>query len=174
MPYEERSIEELERNLKNIEKTYRGQDYYEFFELRSHKLNITIVNEGDEYVEDATFQLDVDKMDGLIILDKIYTEPKDSPDFSYGIANVDFGRYPKVEDNGSFIRIYNSSMLGRLGKWDIKHQIPEEAFSEPVRFLLSKDLAGQIIQLKCKLYGKNLRGPIETILKIKVVLNEGS
>ena len=63
-------------------------------------------------------------------------------------------------------------MLGRLGKWDIKHQIPEEAFLEPVRFLLSKNLAGQVIQLRCKLYGKNLKEPLETILKIKVISND--
>ncbi len=171
-PYEKRSIEELERNLRDIKETYKDDDYYEFFELRSYKLNITIMNEGDEYIEDASLQIDIEKINGLIIPEKIYYEPEDSSDFTSRIANVDFGRYPKVEDNGSFIRIYNSSMVGRLGKWDIKHQMPDEAFLEPVRFLLSKNLAGNVIQLNCKLYGKNLKEPLETILKIKVVPNE--
>jgi predicted translin family RNA/ssDNA-binding protein len=50
---EQRSIEELEKKLKEIEEIYHDEDYYEFFELRSHKLNITIINEGDSYIEDA-------------------------------------------------------------------------------------------------------------------------
>ena len=170
IPYEDRSIEELEKNLRDVKENYRADDYYEFFELRSHKLNITIMNDGDEYIKDASLQIDINKRDGLFIPEKIYKEPKDSPIFE---PNLDFGRYPEVEDRGSFIRIYNSSMVGRLGKWDIKHQIPDEAFLEPVRFLLSKNLAGQVIQLKCKLCGENLKDPFETILKINVVPNDG-
>ena len=174
VPYEERSIEELEENLRDVKETYEDDDCYEFFELRSHKLNITILNEGDAYIEDASLQIDIDKMDGLFISKKNYEEPKDSSDFSYSIVNFDLGRYPEVEDIGSFIRIHNSSLLGRMGKWDIKHQIPEEAFLEPLRILFSKNLAGQIIQVKCKLYGKNLREPFEAKLRIKVVPNGGS
>lgn len=171
VPYEQRSINDLEKNLLNIKETYKKHDLYEFFELNSHKLNIIILNDGDQYIEDAAFQIDIDKVEGLFIPKKIFEKPKDPFDYGYGIPDLAFGRYPEIEDNGSYIRIQNSSCLGRFGKWDIKHKIPVEAFLEPVRILLFNNLVGQVIPLKCKLYGKNLREPIEEILKIKVVSN---
>ena len=58
--------------------------------------------------------------------------------------------------------------------WNIRHQIPEEAFLEPVRFLFLNDLAGHVVQLKCKLFGKNLKEPFEKILKIKVISNNSA
>lgn len=169
VPYEKRSIAELEEDFRNVKERFRNQDYYEFFELRSHKLNITIINEGNEYIEDAEFHVDIDKMDGLIISEEIYNNPKDVSNFSGAIGTLDFMRYPKIEDKGRYIRIYNSTMLDGLRKWDIKHHISEEAFLEPVRVLFLENLAGKVIPLKCKLYGKNLKEPLEKILKIKVV-----
>ncbi|MHB8120353.1 MAG: hypothetical protein ACYDHX_16810 [Methanothrix sp.] len=47
--------------------------------------------------------------------------------------------------------------------------MPVEPFLESVRILFLKNLAGQVIQLRCKLYGKNLKEPLEQILKIRVV-----
>jgi hypothetical protein len=169
IPYKNRSIEQLENNLKNIKDTYSEDDYYEFFESRSHKLNITIINEGDTYIEDATFQIDIEKAEGLFIPEKIYHEPKDSSYAYPQILHLDLG-YPEVEDNGNYIRIISGNR--GLKTWNIKHQMPEEAFMQPVRFLFLKDLAGQVVQLRCKLIGKNLKDPIEAILKIKIVPND--
>lgn len=167
----ERRIASLERELENVKETYREDDYYELFELQSHKLNIIIVNEGDEYIKDASLQIDIDKIDGLIIPEKIYEKPDHSKDKFYTPAALDF-RYPEIEDKGTYIRIHNSSRL--MQTWNIKHQIPEEAFWDPVRFLFLKDLAGNAVQLNCKLFGENLKEPIETVLKIKVIPNDSS
>jgi hypothetical protein len=163
--YEQRSIEELERNLADVKETYKEDDDYEFFELRSHKLNITIINEGDEYIEDVTFQIDIDKVDGLLVLDKIFKKPEHNRAFSLNVSDFELG-YPEVECNESFIRI-TQSKKGLLS-WNIKHNIPEEVFIKPLRILLLENLAGETLELKCKLYGKNLKEPIEEILKIKV------
>ena len=171
VPIRQMSIEELEKKLLDVGKTYEREDLYEFFELRSHKLNIMIINEGDEYIEDASLQIDIDKIDGLVILDKIYFKPNYSMDKYFLNDNFDF-RYPKVEDRGANIRIHNSSRL--MKTWNIRHQIPEEAFLEPVRFLFLNDLAGHVVQLKCKLFGKNLKEPFEKILKIKVISNNSA
>lgn len=168
VPYEQRSIEELERTLVNIKETYKEDDYYEFFELRSHKLNITIINEGDEYIEDATFQIDINKVAGFRVLDKIYKKPEHNLASSFKIPDFNLG-YPEIEYNETFTRIIQSKK--GLRSWNIKHLIPDEVFIEPLRILLQKNLAGEILELKCKLYGKNLKEPIEEILKIKVVSN---
>lgn len=163
---EEKRIEWLEKDLRNVKEKYREDDLYEFYELRSHKLNITIVNEGNEYIEDASLQVDIDKTEGLFILEKIYPKPNHSKERFLVPDNLDF-KYPNVEDKGKYIRIHNSRML--MKTWNIKHQIPEEAFWEPVRFLILKNLVGQVVELSYRLYGKNLKEPIEGILKIKVI-----
>ncbi len=166
-PLESR-IAGLERDLKNVETYYSDDDLYEIFELRSHKLNITIINEGDEYIEDASLQVDINKMDGLIINDKIYPKPDHSKN-KYLVGNTLDIFYPEIEDKGDYILIHNSRTIK---SWNIKHGIPAKAFSEPVRFLFLKDLAGHVVDLKCKLFGKNLKEPIEASLKINVVTND--
>lgn len=143
--YEQRSIEELKRNLANVKETYKEDDDYEFFELRSHKLNITIINEGDEYIEDVTFQIDIVKVDGLLVLDKIFKKPEHNRAFSLNVSDFELG-YPKVEYNESFIRI-TQSKKGFLS-WNIKHIIPEEVFIKPLRILLLENLAGETLELK--------------------------
>jgi hypothetical protein len=167
IPYEQRSIEELEKNLANVKELYKENDYYEFFELRSHKLNITIINEGDEYIEDVTFQIDIRKVDGLFVLDRIFKKPEHNPAFSITVPDFEFefGK-PEIEYNESFTRITQSKK--GLHSWNIKHLIPEEVFIKPLRILLLENLAGEILELKCKLYGKNLKEPMEETLKIKI------
>ncbi|HOO53580.1 MAG TPA: hypothetical protein PLM24_00655 [Methanothrix sp.] len=178
VPYEDTSIDRLEKYLRNIKETFKEQDNYELYELRSHKLNITIINEGDAYIEDAQFQIDIDKKDGLRISKEIFMKPRnpfrkprDPLDYSVEVPNLDLGSYPEVEDKGTYISINNRNIWRGFRKWDIKHHIPEKAFLEPIRILLLKKLAGNVIELKCRLYGKNLKEPLEEILKIKVVLN---
>ncbi|MBU4349057.1 ATP-binding protein [bacterium] len=59
IPYEQRTLEELQKNLEEVDQTYQDDDCYEFFELNSHKINISILNEGDKYIEDASIQLQI-------------------------------------------------------------------------------------------------------------------
>jgi len=47
--YGQSSIEELETDLLRVKDTYKDDDYYEYFELHSLKLNISICNQGDSY-----------------------------------------------------------------------------------------------------------------------------
>jgi len=77
IPYENRNIETLEKNLKNVSKTYREEDYYYVFEKKSYKINLELINLGTRYIEDATIQIYIKKEEGLLIADQKYQEPKD-------------------------------------------------------------------------------------------------
>ncbi|MFZ2472281.1 MAG: ATP-binding protein [Methanothrix sp.] len=170
VPYEERSIEELEKNLENLDEIYREDNYYYLFELKSHKLNITIMNLGKSYIEDASIQVNIYETIGLIIPKKIYPKPE-KPSLSALISpkvNNNFPlnlNYPRIENRENDICIY-----ARIG--DIRHLISTNAFAEPIRILLAEKLAGNEVVLNCRLFGKNLKEPFETILKIRVITND--
>jgi len=160
IPYEQRTLEELQENLKEIDQTYHDDDYYELFELNSHKINISILNEGHKYIEDASIQLQIKKMQGLFIADKVYEKPKFVIVPSYESAN-----YPEVDHTKSSIVIYQA-----IG--DVKHHLPINAFKVPIRIVFLDQLTGKVIEIKCKIFGKNLIEPLTETLKIKIISPE--
>ncbi len=167
VPYEEMSIKELEEALKNLVYKYRDDNNYYLFELKSHKVNITLMNLGDKYIEDASILVNISETDGLLISEEIYPKPSHSS-FMPSRLNINPSNslnYPRVENKETSICIY-----AKIG--NIRHLIPVNAFAEPIRILLGDKLVGRVVHLNCKLFGKNLKEPYETILKIKVVRND--
>ena len=163
IPYEQRSLEELEKNLKEIDQTYCEDDYYELFELNSHKINISILNQGHMYIEDASIQVKIKKIDELLVADKVYEEPKNNIIIvSPRVSSYESMNYPEVDCSKSSIFIYQT-----IG--DVKHHIPIDAFRVPIRIVLLDQLAGKVIEIKCKIFGKNLIEPLNEILRIKAI-----
>lgn len=163
LPYEQRSIKELERNLKNVGEIYVEDDHYKFFEEYSHKVNIYVLNQGDAYVEDASIKIRVDAIDGIYVANRVYEKPKH--EFFPSILNTptfESMNYPRVGYEGKSIVI--SDNIG-----DIKHRMPTKLFKVPLRIVLDDELAGKTISLKCNIFAKNLSEPFEGILQIKVV-----
>lgn len=161
-PYEERTTEELEKNLANVHKTYADDDDYELFELNSHKINLLIENKGQQYIEDATIEVEFPKIDGLLIADQIYSEPyhQSSPfEIAPIRSNLNKIYYPSVKDKKESFVV--SQTIG-----NIKHHLPVTAFQEPIRLIFGPKTSGVTIEIKCKIYAKNLAKPVMTILKI--------
>jgi hypothetical protein len=161
-PYEHRTIEELEEALTKVDEWYYDDDLYFMFEENSNKINLRILNNADSYIEDASFQLIFPKIKGMLIADKIYSKPQDNSILPISPEIPLLDDYPVVEENESEIII--STILG-----DIKHRIPESVLGDSVRILFAKDLVGHKIEVKSKLFGKNLREPIIRNLMIEVV-----
>jgi hypothetical protein len=164
IPYEQRTLEELQKNLKEVDQTYRDDDFYELFELSSHKINISILNEGHTYIEDASIQLKIKKIEGLLIADKVYVEPKNNNKIfvSARAPLYESMNYPEVDYIESSIVIYQ--IIG-----DVKHHLPIDAFKVPIRMVFLEQLAGKVIEIKCKIFGKNLIEPLNEILRIKTI-----
>jgi hypothetical protein len=164
IPYEQRTLEELQQNLKEVDQTYRDNDSYELFELSSHKINISILNEGPTYIEDASIQLQIKKIAGLLIADKVYVEPKNDINtfVSAYVPSYESINYPEVDYTKSSIVIYQT-----IG--DVKHYLSIDAFKVPIRMVFFEQLVGKVIEIKCKIFGKNLKEPLNEILKIKAI-----
>lgn len=154
-----------ERPHQSLDYKTPADDYFELFELNSHKINIRILNEGHTYIEDASIQLQIEKLDGLLVADRVYEEPKSgimNMSMNAHIPSYESMNYPEVDYTESSIIIYET-----IG--DAKHHIPIDAFKVPIRIVLLEQLAGKVIPIKCKIFGKNLIEPLNEVLTIKAI-----
>jgi len=156
-PYHERTLEELEENLKNVSKNFATDDAYSLFEENGYKLNITLHNKGEQYVEDGEIHVHIPKIDGLLVAPRVTEEPNHDPYSIY--LPQDHSKYPTVTKSEKYVII--KEFVG-----DIKHHLPISAFEEPVRIFFDSTLQGEFIEIKCELFGKNLKKPITKILRI--------
>lgn len=163
VPYKNRSISTLYRNLKSVKKDYDEDDYYEVCELHSFKLNIDILNKAAEYIEDASVELEIIKEEGFFISIEILEKPNHS---LYPQINTNSIRnkmsYPNVENSNE--KYFVSQHIG-----NIKHQIKTKIFNEDLRMVIYKVPQSSKIVLQLTLYGKNLSEPIKKELMIRVI-----
>ena len=157
--YEQRDIPTLKKNLENVEETYSEDDNYEIFEKNSNKCNISILNKGKDYIEDASIVVKIPKLKGIYIAEEVYQEPSQDK-FSKVRSNYQIG-YPIIEITEHFFIIKNS-----IG--NIKHQIKQDAFDIDLRLFASTELEEKEFKINCELFGKNLKTSIKEELLIKI------
>lgn len=161
-PYENRPIDTLKQNLIEVEETYRENDIYEILEVRSFRLNFDILNNADEYIQDATVLIELKNDDSFQIPDHILEKPSDNsflpklPSVNSFVLN-----YPTVDHIGEVIRI--TSNIG-----EVKHHLKSRLFGEDIRLAIFKKPDSGKISLTIKLFAKNIATPIERKLTILI------
>ena len=157
------SIRGLEADLENVKEDYFDDDRYAIFEQHGNFINISILNLGDKYIEDASIRVIFPKIEGLEIAEKIYMPTDRSFNSMTSSAQVFINvGYPSVKYFDDIIEI-------KTNLKNIKHHIPmSEVFDKPIRIIVRKNLKGQTIPVKCVIYGKNLQKPIEKELKMHI------
>ena len=56
-PYEDRSKEDLVKDMRKIEREYRNQDEHYLFEEHAERLQLVVLNQGDEPIRDASVSI---------------------------------------------------------------------------------------------------------------------
>lgn len=158
IPYRSRSIETLEVNLKNVETTYYEHDLYEIFEINSAKCNITILNLGHKYIEEASIVLKIPQIDGLFVADKVYTDPSNHTGINTGF--IESVHYPEVTK-------YEDSYIVNCNVGNIKHQLNQELFRIPLRIFASQKVSQKSFVINCELYARNIKTVIKKDLEIQ-------
>lgn len=164
-PYELRPTDELEHNLQNIKSTYAELDLYTKFEVKGAKFDIVIVNDGDSYVEDSTFVVEIPRLQGLEVADEIHREP---PEESTSLAARVMTYAPRLPSNYPLVIEHEQHIEIRERCGDLRHGIPKKAFERSIRIALSNELVGETIEMRCKLFGKQLPSPRTQTLLIHV------
>lgn len=160
-PLNDYTIKQLEEILETVREDYSDEDYYEVMEIKSNKIDFTVFNNSKEYLEDVSYSVEFKKLKGLLIAEKKPSKPMSND--LYAALNTSANFYPNVEISNEMFTI-----TGHVG--DIKHHIPTDLFSVPLRVSISPELLGEEIDIKISLYAKNIAKPIIETLKVEVVL----
>ncbi len=162
--YENRSIETLQLNLINVAHDFSQDDsYYTFSEL-SEKINLRILNKGQEYIFDATVELLIPMNDGFNVYKEFVNRPNKSGLIMKNIPEVNFGTfdYPDVSFESKMYRIKS-----RIG--DIKHNIHVKAFKTPLRLFFPASAKRLELKAQIIIHGKNLKTPLHFERLIKCI-----
>jgi len=160
VPYERRTTEELRENLLHAEETYLADDLYQLQEA-AFRLNVGVLNEEDEYLQNATFLLEIPRFRGFVF-DKLVPDPERGRGLipiSPPVPHPDAAHYPSVEESEEL-------WLVRQDVGDIINHLKRELFDRPVRLAIGPAASGETIRVGCKLYASNLPKPIEGKLEI--------
>lgn len=160
IPYEERSVKELEEDLKNINKDYKDEDDYYVSESLSKKINLNIRNNGNEYLEDASIELKI-KKGTVYVFSHIPIKPSILMN-PHALADTTNMYYPSVVKEKDYYIVKQD-----IG--DLKHLQDEEAFGVPLRVFFGEKLIGEKLIWTYKIHAKNLTVPLTGELFVEVV-----
>ncbi|AHJ95546.1 AlbA family DNA-binding domain-containing protein [Hymenobacter swuensis] len=160
--YEDRSIEELEKNLLHVKSAYREHDLYAKFEEQAHQLNFVLLNNSEQYVEDCSLTVRLHNDAGISIATKIIDRPEAQSSYSTATAHFLQMRYPHVQEDAGEYLIQESIK-------SLKHGVENYAFQEPLRVFVPHQASGRQLHFHLTLTAKNLRKPVtkEVILAIR-------
>ncbi len=163
-PFEARDLEQLKRDLKTVKKDFAQDDKYYYLEENAHKVNITIMSLGAEYLEDVSIVVEIPIRKGLAVSRKIYT-PDSRHDAGDPLSTTVFENtdsYPTVERQDDRIRVTEN-----IGS--VPHHKPVEAFRQPLRIAVSSSGIDEIVPLYYAVFSRNLRRPVTGRLEFKIV-----
>lgn len=160
VPYEEQSTESLEKILENVDENYHDHNLYYISEKKSEKINLTLMNRGNRYLEDVSIVLEIPTDSGFV-MEKIYDKPKSSlavelPFYPHKVY------YPHVEKD-------SKTCVVRQNVGSLKHHLATEVFDENLRVFFGEKLIGESFKWSYTIYAKNLPRPINGELIIDVV-----
>ena len=148
-PYEDRTPTALLSEMEEIRKKHEADDHRFLFDENAQKLQLVILNQGDAPIQNASITLLLPNHEAFYAATSL-TAPGDS---------IEFADYPTVSTRRN--KIVVSSTVG-----EIPAGTPIEAFELPVRYCAGTDLDGKRMTLLYKLFGSNLRQPVEGRLSL--------
>ncbi len=159
MPYENKSADELLRELSDIERDHVDADHYFMFEQRAQKVQMVVYNQGDDAIEDASLVLTLPNHDDFHVAHRLPKLP-DRNGLYVDRGPAEFDVYPIVNANAKVTQI--STNLGR-----IPANALVDVFDTPLRVCASSALTQKTISIRFALHGRNLRTPANGKLLLK-------
>jgi len=158
-PYEDRSTEEINAEIRQLERRYRDQDEQFLYNERKTELQLVILNQGDEPIRDAALNLLMPNHHQLYVATRLPRIARD--DKFIDRTPAEQADYPAVNLRDDSIQI--SVKLG-----DIPAGEPVNVFTAPLRICVGDSLKGRRLGIQYKLYAHNLRAP--AVGKLRLLL----
>jgi hypothetical protein len=157
-PYEERSTEDIEAEMRQLEHRFRDQDEHFLFEQRGGTLQLIILNQGDEPIQDASLALVMPKHSALHVAPALPKQQRDNSFVERTAAEQ--AAYPAVALRDDSIHV-----TVKLG--DVPAGEPVEAFESALRVCVGNELTGRRVGIQYSLFAKNLRAPAQGKLRLR-------
>ena len=151
-PYEDRSDTGILQEIKQLDEKHETSDYKFLYEDNVHKLQLTILHQGDTPLENASLAMALPIHDALHVAGAIPTGTPQTTAIQDCQSSA--GCYPVVSFNGD--RVHATATIGT-----IPAGVPVNAFDIPLRICVGSDLAGKQMSIRYKLFASNLSESVE-------------
>ncbi|MDX1509045.1 MAG: ATP-binding protein [Woeseiaceae bacterium] len=156
-PYEDRSSEELLRDMRQLEREYRDQDEHYLFEEHAEQLQLVVLNQGEEPIRDASVSIVMPNHAEFHVAPSLPKLPKD--DKFVDRSPAELADYPSVTLSDNAVQV--SSKLGDIPPGEFIN-----VFDTPLRLCAGKALEGKRFGLQYSLFAQNLRAPAKGKLRL--------
>ena len=156
-PFENRSREELEKELRAVTKQYREQDAHFLYEQNGEPVQIVAFNQGDETIVDATVSIVMPNQEGFHVARKLPALFRDSRFVAR--SDAEQAKYPSVKVTSGAVQV-----SARIG--DIPPGEQVDMFEMPLRVCVGSLLRGRRFAMQYSLFAQNLRAPSKGRLRL--------
>lgn len=150
--------EELEERIGSVEKKYTDEDNYFLEENCSEKLNFSIFNDGDSFLEDVNIIFYFPKEYCLVVAN-MPVEPVSSGPHNFNI-HINAG-YPDVSELNEFYIVEENIK-------HVRHKQLSQVFTEELRVLFKPLKENESIEIRYEVHARNLPSPQKGTLKINL------
>jgi len=141
--------------LKASESMFSAAQNHYFFEEKALQINLSVCNDGEESLKEASIELVLPKVPDFDVADRIYFSPFDKRS-QHQVENLG---YPAVEHRGEGIIV--RAKLGALNPGT-----PKQAFERPLRLAVGPAMVGRKVAIIYTIRSKNEQVLAEGRLKI--------
>lgn len=150
----------LKREIKDVTENFEKEDYYFFFEENSIKLNFSILNNTNAFLEDVKIQFKFDKR-AITVAKSLPKKTRYEDPLSRAPSPTDLlDGYPYVEEENNYYLIIEEFK-------NIRHKELITIFTEEIRCVLKSDYPELQTKIEYVLSSKNLSDPIKGKLTLK-------
>ena len=156
-PYEDKTPDELDAEMRQVERQYRNQDEQFLYEKNGEKMQLVVYNQGNEPIRDASLSLVMPNHMAFFVASHL---PKLEKNDQYvDRSPEEQSGYPSVTLTDDAIQV--SEKLG-----DIPPGQVVEVFDAPLRLCIGNDLKGRKFGIQYSLFAQNLRAPASGKLRL--------
>ncbi len=144
--------------MRQLENRYRDQDDHFLYTQRGSKLQLIILNQGDDCIQDASLVLVMPNHGALHVARALPKLQRDNGFVERTAAEQ--AAYPAVT-----LRDDSINVTVKLG--DVPPGEPVEAFETALRVCIGNELSGRRIGIRYSLFAKNLRSAATGKLRLR-------
>ena len=156
-PYEDRTQDELQQELEDIQIKHAKEDQHFLFESNIELVQLVILNQGDDPIEDASLKIVMPRHEAFLVAEQLPMQRRGGKFVERTPAEI--ADYPSVSLKKDSVSV--SNILG-----DVPPDSPKLAFTVPLRVCVGTALAGRKLAIKYLLDGRNLRHPATGQLRL--------